>query len=78
MASYATMKGRAAQAAPADHQRSALPQVSAQQAQEIQANKEFVVEKMPELVDFIRDLHADGLFDGWRAVKNCRLLREES
>lgn len=36
--------------------------------------KAFVLERMPELVPFLRDLVAEGMVPGWRGVINCRLV----
>lgn len=73
--SYAAQKGRAAQSvrstspaapkalAPADDARAAV-------------NKQFIREHMPEIIPTIRDLHAEGLIDGWRAITHCRFTQE--
>ena len=72
MTSYAGQKGRAtAQARPAAP---AAPRAITQaDEQRTAANKQFILEHMPELLPMIRNLHAEGLIDGWRAVKNCTL-----
>lgn len=75
MTSYAAQKGRSlpqSQAAPAP---AAKPLTTADEAA-IEANKAFILEHMPEMLPIIRHLHAEGLIDGWRAVKRCVLLDE--
>ena len=73
MTTYAGQKGRAvplAKAAPAP----AAEPITPQQEAVIEANKEFILEHMPEMLPIIRDLHAEGLIDGWRNVTRCKLL----
>ncbi|MBI2307550.1 MAG: hypothetical protein HYU78_09620 [Rhodocyclales bacterium] len=75
MNNYARLKGSAtAPAAPASRS-AAVParELSDQEAQRVAENRAFVLEHLPELVPFIKDLHAEGLIDGWRAVRNCTL-----
>jgi len=36
--------------------------------EQIAANKAAVMERLPELLPFIRELHALGMIDGWRNV----------
>lgn len=33
-----------------------------------------VLKTMPEMLPIIRNLHAEGLIDGWRNVKTCKLI----
>lgn len=69
--SYAAQKGRATlPAAPATI---AQAELNAAQEARIDENKQFIRQHMPEIIPTIRDLHAEGLIDGWRAVKNCNL-----
>lgn len=72
MSTYAGQKGRAAisaQPAPV-----AAPRPITQAEEErAAANKQFILEHMPELLPIIRELHAEGMIDGWRAVKSCTL-----
>lgn len=73
MTSYAAQKGRAAQAlrsTPPAAQKALTPADDARVA----ANKNFVLDHMPELLPLIRDLHAEGMIDGWRAISNCNLI----
>lgn len=69
--SYAAQKGRAAlPAAPATI---AQAELNADQEARVDENKKFIRQHMPEIIPTIRHLHAEGLIDGWRAVKNCNL-----
>lgn len=77
MSSYASQKGRAA--APVRSTTSAAPRtISPAEAERIAANKDFILEHMPEMLATIRELHAEGMIDGWRAVKNCNLIEKKS
>lgn len=75
MTSYAAQKGRAL---PADPQRQPLSPRAAALSESAEAqvakNKAFVVEHMPDMIPFLRDLVAEGTVDGWRAVVRCTLL----
>lgn len=75
MTSYAAQKGRAAaQARPAAP---AAPRpITQAEEQRTAANKQFILEHMPDLLPTIRDLHAEGLIDGWRSLVRCTLLDE--
>ena len=48
--------------------RKVLPPVSASERERIVQMIATIKEKSPELLQFIKDLHAEGLIDGWRAV----------
>lgn len=71
--SYAAQKGRAAPAlrstSPAAP-KTLTPTDDARAA----ANKQFIREHMPEIIPTIRDLHAEGLIDGWRSIKTCNRI----
>jgi hypothetical protein len=72
MTSYASQKGRSvpqAQAAP-----EAAEPITPDQEAAIEANKEFILEHMPEMLPIIRNMHAEGLISGWRNVKSCKLI----
>lgn len=72
---YAALKGRPSTQPAAPSMPDEPPEeLSLEESERVQANKDFVCEHMPELIPFIRDLHAEGMIDGWRAVKRCRLL----
>ena len=75
MTTYAAIRGHAARPAAQDSTVLARPAAALPPAEieRISANRQFVMEHMPELVDFIKELHAEGLIDGWRAVKNCSI-----
>lgn len=72
--SYAEAKGRAP--SPAARPAAAPPRTltDAERAA-VAANKAFVEAHLPDLVPFVKELHAEGLIDGWRAVRHCRLLK---
>lgn len=74
--SYASAKGRAIQRPAATAKREPTPLSEAEQ-QRVAANRAMVIEHMPEAVQFIKDLHAEGLIDGWRNVTRCTLLDRE-
>lgn len=75
MNEYAKLKGGAT--APVSGVASgqpALPRpLSDAETDRVAENRAFVHEHLPELVPFIKDLHAEGLIDGWRAIGNCKL-----
>lgn len=73
MTSYAAQKGRSTQPAKAAPAPAAKP-ITPEQEAEIEANKDFILEHMPEMLPIIRDLHAEGLISGWRNVKTCKLI----
>jgi hypothetical protein len=73
MSTYAALKGRAAPAAPAAQGKPAA-ELTPEQMAAVAENRAFVLEHMPEAVDFIKELHAAGLISGWRSVVQCRLL----
>lgn len=78
MSDYARIKGGASASESVAVQRAARPsrQLSDAERERVAANRAFVHEHMPELVDFIKELHAEGLIDGWRAVENCATTNE--
>lgn len=45
-----------------------LPPLSEAEHARIKATIAIVKEKMPELLPMIKDLHAQGMLDGWRSV----------
>lgn len=71
--SYAAAKGRAVQRPATVARREPKPLSEADQ-QRIAENRAMVLQHMPEAVQFIKDLHAEGLIDGWRNVARCTLL----
>lgn len=73
MNDYARLKGSAAATATAARQPSAPRALSEAEEERVAENRAFVLTHLPELVPFIKDLHAEGLIDGWRAVRNCTL-----
>lgn len=73
--SYSAMKGRAAQVAPPVSNRQPETLSPAEEAR-IADNRDLVLEHMPEMLQIIRNLHAEGLIDGWRNIKQVRLLDE--
>lgn len=75
---YAAQKGRANQPALKASPAIAPSEVSAATQTRIEANKQFVQEAMPDLIPFMRDLHAAGLIDGWRSIANCKLIGNDA
>lgn len=73
--SYAAAKGRAIHR-PANNTPAAKKPADLTEDQELQIdlNRRFVHEHMPEFVKCIKNLHAEGLIDGWRNVTRCTLL----
>lgn len=76
MTSYASAKGRATQTAPAATRHKTTAVLSEAEKARIGDNKAFIVEHMPEMLPMIRELHAEGLIDGWRSVKSCRVIEQ--
>lgn len=76
MTSYAAQKGRAVQPLRSTPKKEQKPLSPAEDAR-VAANKEFVLEHMPELLSTIRSLHAEGMIDGWRSIKSCRKLTDD-
>ena len=74
MTSYASIKGQPLRMAPAADKAPPGAELSAAEIERVGANRDFVMQHMPELVDFIKELHAVGLVSGWRSVQNCKLL----
>lgn len=75
MTSYAAQKGRAAQSVRSTSPAAQISLTPADDAR-VATNKQFILEHMPELLPTIRNLHAEGLIDGWRAITHCRLTQE--
>lgn len=73
MNDYARVKGSAAAPATATRQPAAPRALSEAEEERVAENRAFILTHLPELVPFIKDLHAVGLVDGWRAVQNCRI-----
>ena len=75
---YASIKGRAS--APVAAAKVATPArtLSPAEIERVAENRAFVMQHMPELVDFIKELHGEGLIDGWRAVTHCTLIERTS
>ncbi len=74
MTSYAAQKGRAAPVAQPAKIAQVRQLTEAEQARTAE-NRAFIIEHMPEAVQFIKDLHAEGLIEGWRAVINCNFTK---
>lgn len=77
MNAYASLKGRAATQAQESPRREPPPALQDGDAARAEANRRFVLEHMPELAPLIRALYAEGLIDGWRAVRRCELKEKE-
>lgn len=78
MNSYASIKGRSLSIPIDPKAPSTAKKLSRAEIERVASNRDFVREHMPELVDLIRDLHAEGLIEGWRAVTNCKINERES
>lgn len=74
MNDYARIKGDSVPvpAAPAE-----LPELTDAQRDRIAAKRDQVRTLMPEFVPFIRELQAEGLIDGWRAIITVAPLQED-
>lgn len=73
MTSYAAQKGRAAPVAQPVTQAKARPLSPAEETR-VAESRAAILEHMPEMLPIIRNLHAEGLIDGWRSVARCALL----
>ena len=80
MNSYAQIKGNTVRpAVVANKATSTLTdELSDAEIERIAQNRDFVKEHIPEIVDLIKELHAAGMIDGWRSVRNCKLIESES
>ena len=76
MPSYADIKGQTVRQAKAPAAGRPVAGLSDAERERVAANRAFVLEHLPELVDFIKELLAEGLIDGWRAVDNCATTKE--
>lgn len=77
MTSYAAQKGRSTTAAQPAAKAAPEPLTAAEDNRIIQ-NRDFVQEHLRDIVPLFRNLHAEGLIDGWRAITNCRLTQENA
>jgi hypothetical protein len=73
MTSYAAQKGRAATVAQPVSRQASAPLTEAEEAR-IAENRDLILEHMPEMLPIIRNLHAEGLIDGWRSFARFALL----
>ena len=78
MADYASIKAPAATRQPVLRQRVQPAALGEAQQAAVEANRAFVREHLPEIEPMIRALYAEGLIDGWRAIKHCTLNESES
>lgn len=74
MTSYAAQKGRAAPALRSTSPAAPKALTPADDAR-VAENKQFILDHMPELLATIRDLHAEGLIDGWRNIVGCKTIK---
>lgn len=79
--SYAKVKGRASSPdekpeAPRPN-RPAAPIDEAEHAR-IAANNKLHKLLLPEFAPFVKELHAVGLIDGWRAIQKIEVFRKEA
>lgn len=77
--SYAKVKGKAPAETPAARRplRPSAP-IDADEHARIAANVALHKQYLPEFAPLIKELHAVGLIDGWRNVKNIEILRKEA
>lgn len=76
MSSYAAQKGRAAQSVRSTPKIEPKPLTAAEELRVAEA-KAFILEHMPEMLEIIRDHHAAGNIDGWRAIQSCRKIADD-
>lgn len=72
MTSYAAQKGRAVQAVRSTP-KTEPKQLTTAEEERVAAANEFILEHIPDMLPMIRDLHAEGLIDGWRNIVTFRL-----
>jgi hypothetical protein len=78
MNDYAKIKGSSAPVPTAPAADSSDPaELTDAQRDRIAVKRDQVRELMPELIPFIRELQAEGLIDGWRAVISVTPLQED-
>lgn len=75
MATYAGAKQRSPTSPAAVRVSTAPRPLSDAERAKVAENKAFVETNLPDLIPFIKELHAEGMIDGWRAVQNCELLK---
>lgn len=73
-ATCAGVKGRTAALPLRPAARAALRPLSADEAARVAENKARVERHLPEMLPFFKDLYAEGLIDGWRAVVSVRVF----
>lgn len=67
-----SIKGQPLRSKPTSEKATPAAELSPAEIERVAANRSFVLQHMPEFVDFIKELHAVGAIDGWRCVQNCR------
>jgi hypothetical protein len=73
-ATYAAAKGRAVPL-PTARKPTAAPIANEAERERIAGNYALVKEHLPEIVPFIKELHAVGLIDGLRAIQNVQIIQ---
>ena len=74
-ATYAAAKGRAVPLPTARSRTTAAPIANEAERERIAGNYALVKEHLPEIVPFIKELHAVGLIDGLRAIQNVQIIQ---
>lgn len=74
MTTYAGQKGRAIPAAVVVEQPRPQRELSPAEAERVAVNRQFILKNLPEAAALIKDLYTEGLIDGWRSVKSCKLI----
>lgn len=71
--SYASAKGRAASASLKPQTRPP-PELTDEQKAEVAERVRLVKQHMPEAMDFVKSLHAEGLVDGLRCIQSVTVF----
>lgn len=77
MNDYAKIKGSSAPVPPAPTDQIEPAELTDAERDRIAAKRDQVRTLMPEFVPFIRELQAEGLIDGWRAVISVAPIQED-
>lgn len=74
VSSYAGQKGRSTPAASVASKPKVLRELSPAESERVAVNRAFVLDHMPDMARFIKDLYAEEMIDGWRGIVRCELL----
>lgn len=73
---YADAKGRSLATPQAPREAQAPRPLTDAEAERVAFNRQQIIDHVPGAVSVIKDLHAAGLIDGWRAVIDVQILPE--